>query len=445
MSGVIKAVGKVFDAVVIKPVKAVFNGVKDVAMTIWHTPILRYAAIAVAAYFTAGAAMAYFAAPAAAGGTAAGFAAGASSASVLSGTAMYTGAAAGAAATAGTAVGSYAALGATTASLAASANVASVVAATSVGASATGATVSAAASMAAEASTAGSGAVTGTSAGLSGTASSTASGTAFSDASMYGPIMPAAGGASTADAAALPGTLTTATAAPALGAGASPILAAAANVAGYTNAANSGSGGSSAADYLAASNASPASSATADTSAPQAGDQGNGNVLPSAPKSIFQSTEDWFKGKLGIGTPSAPAVGSAAGPVVPSGMSSFEKIMLMKSAVDMASGYLRPTSQQQFSGATPNGGGFHLGMHTTNGGFSLSPGGSEPAPSGVPGALLPNQPAPSVGSAGQYSALGGAPLAGYAQPGNLGQAAANSAGIGGLVTQGAVNYMGSQA
>jgi hypothetical protein len=76
-------------------------------------------------------------------------------------------------------------------------------------------------------------------------------------------------------------------------------------------------------------------------------------------------------------------------------------------------------------------------MHTVNGGFGLAAGGTENPPSGVPSQLQPNPQAEQFGG----SSGGIAPVAPPNGAPNLQQTVANSAGVGGLIPQGAVNYM----
>lgn len=115
--------------------------------------------------------------------------------------------------------------------------------------------------------------------------------------------------------------------------------------------------------------------------------------------------------------------------------------LLIKGAFDAVGAYMtaNPPPPRNFGGFGPNGGA-GLGMHTVNGGFGIAAGGSTPAPAGVPNGL--KAPAGSGASPGTNlsnaanltlsNPTGGAP--------NIGQTAANNAGVGGLVPQGAVNF-----
>src|ERR1700754_1272912 len=100
MSGVLKSIGKVFKKVTMAPIKLakkLYKFEHKIAMKAWHTKIIRYIAIAVAVYFTAGAAMAYFVAAGAAGGVAGTTAIAATGTEAAGGT-FFVGAAAGSAA-----------------------------------------------------------------------------------------------------------------------------------------------------------------------------------------------------------------------------------------------------------------------------------------------------------------------------------------------------------
>lgn len=129
-------------------------------------------------------------------------------------------------------------------------------------------------------------------------------------------------------------------------------------------------------------------------------------------------------------------------------LGSYGKMQLLSTGLQMLGNYemAKPRAPQNYSGRTPGGGGGGIGMHTTNGGFGLATGGSEAAPSGVPNALIPNN-TPWGGNAGGTAP--GASLSDQSlksaasQPGNVGQAVANQVGVGGLIPQGAVNFMGA--
>lgn len=97
----------------------------------------------------------------------------------------------------------------------------------------------------------------------------------------------------------------------------------------------------------------------------------------------------------------------------------------------------QPRAPANFSGRTPGGGGAGLGMHTVNGGFGLAAGGSEKPPAGVPNQLIPNAQSEQLGGSGGLTRAT-PPVAGSP---NLQQTVANQAGVGGLIPQGAVNFM----
>lgn len=130
-------------------------------------------------------------------------------------------------------------------------------------------------------------------------------------------------------------------------------------------------------------------------------------------------------------------------------MAVYGKMQLLGTALNMAGAYMasKPRAQMQFSGRNPHGQGAGVGMHTTNGGFGLAPGGSTPAPSGVPGALLPPGTQPPQGQnaapGATLSDAANANPSGNSTVGNIGQTVANQAGVGGLVPQGAVDFMGA--
>lgn len=138
----------------------------------------------------------------------------------------------------------------------------------------------------------------------------------------------------------------------------------------------------------------------------------------------------------------------SAGKVAASGggssaMDTFAKLQIASTLLKTASGYFAGKAQyaapRNFSGRGP-GGGAGIGMHTTPNGMFLQAGGQQPTGGGVPDALLPPGATPQqTGSALSDSALGNSSSS---SPGNLGQTVANSAGVGGLIPQGAVNYMG---
>lgn len=115
--------------------------------------------------------------------------------------------------------------------------------------------------------------------------------------------------------------------------------------------------------------------------------------------------------------------------------------MLVKTAFDAVGAYMtaNPPPPRNFGGFGPNGGA-GLGMHTTNGGFGLAAGGSTPAPSGVPNALLPPPGSATPPGAGLSNAANLTLSNNGQAPANIGQTVANNAGVGGLVPQGAVNF-----
>lgn len=450
MSGILKSIGKLFNSVVVKPVKAIVGGIKDVAMAIWHTPILRYIAIAAAIYFTAGAASAYFGAAGAAGATGGASAAagagalgegatvggsilttgtyvgaGSTATAFAGGTSFAAGAAVGAAGTAGAAGAIGAGAGASSVAdtvavggLGASgssigAEQAATIASASVGANAGTGVAQQAGQLASSGMTDGGGAITGTPQGLAAWGAP-ASDTGAANSSVL------TGGTYTG-----PGSLATTDGASASGQGLTSGASDA--VAGGNNAAQ---GAQNAVLGPAGSTTQPVATAATSTEP-----QGLLGRIGSGLKHMWS------------GTPGVAADGTAT---TTGGMSGFEKVMLLKSAVDMASGWMRPVTQPQFSGRGPGGGGMGLGIHSTNNGFGLAYGGHEPAPSGVPSALLPPGGGGGMGmpgSAGNYAgSLSDAALSGRMggmQIGNLGQAAANQSGVGGLVPQGAINYMGT--
>jgi hypothetical protein len=403
MSGVIKGIGKIFNAVVIKPIKAIVGAVKDVAVWAWHQPIIRMAAIAVAAYFTAGAALAYFA-PAAGAGAA-------SAASVLSADGAGV---AGASGFAGTSAGIASGFGD----------------AASIGF---------------------------TTAGFStvGAAASTADIAAFSGQAVGASLMAAGGSASEVAQATALASAPTGTS--------DSVLSSMSQQAGGSSydLATAGTGGSNLAGTLNVPGAGGGGDAFGGFNVATAG-QGVGPVA-TAPTGLLGSVENgvsnvWDGIKnvgskiFGSGTPAAATPG-----VIPSAsgglLGDMGKAALIQGGLQLASALLqKPQPQMQYAGVNAKGQGAGLGIHTINGGFGLATGGGEPAPGGVPDALKPGGSGnASALTAGAYSgaSLSNAGLAGSSngsgQPGNLGQTAANAAGVGGLVPQGAVNYMGTPA
>jgi hypothetical protein len=401
MSGVLKSLGKIFKAVVVKPIKFAVKMDHKVAMKVWHTPILRYIAIAVAVYFTAGAAMAYFGAAGAAGGTAA------------AGAAAGAGTAAGATAvgTAGVAGGASLAAGGT--AFASGAAVAGTTAAVGTGAAVAGG-VTTLGAVTVTASTAGVAA-----AGLSaGTIAAVSVGTAVTAAA-------AMNAGHVADNAVTQGQGTV-TGTPGV-----------TDLQGVTVTGNipPAADNSLFASTFSGDMALDSSFAVADIAQsikPETNPVGRTDPTKNpdgSPKSITQRTTDYLKQKVGMNTNTAQydengalitpedagaAPGAVAGAAPKAGMSSFEKIMLLKSGVDLASGLLqKPQPQMQYSGVNKNGEGQTLGMHTINGGYGLAVGGHEPAPLGVnPALMAPGGVAGQQGAAQQGGAGGAGGTAG---------------------------------
>jgi hypothetical protein len=156
-------------------------------------------------------------------------------------------------------------------------------------------------------------------------------------------------------------------------------------------------------------------------------------------------------GKLfGGGAPASATAGAPgiAAPAAGGGMlGEMGKAVLIQGGLQMASALLtKPQAQMQYAGVNSKGQGAGLGIHTINSGFGLATGGSEPSPEGVPSNLKMGAGAMTAGAytgsqLSNAAIAGGGGVSGTA--GNLGQTVANSAGIGGLVPQGAVNYMGN--
>lgn len=377
------------------------KAIKHEVVTGWHNKIVRYAAIAVAAYFTAGAAMAYFAAPAAAGGTTA--------ASVLAAGGAGVGGASGLAATSAFSAG---ALGTSAFGVGAGA--------IGVGAGATAASVLAAGG-AGVAGASGFAAYSGMAVGASGTAAGLSAPTIASATAVSS--MPAGTSASvlsqTSQAAATqglaissPGAVTVTGVVPSATSAAAPA---------WLNAA-----GMSAAGGVA-------SSVAADGSGAQSTD-----AEPTQEKGLIGRTWDKVTGLFkSDGAADTAATGSKG-----SLLGDMSKAMLIQGGLQMASALLqKPEPQMQFSGVNGKGNGSPIGIHTINGGFGLATGGSEPAPGGVP-----NNLSGSSVTSGAYggSLLSNAGVSGQqAGTGNLGQTVANSVGVGGLIPQGAVDYMGA--
>lgn len=127
-----------------------------------------------------------------------------------------------------------------------------------------------------------------------------------------------------------------------------------------------------------------------------------------------------------------------------SGWSTLAKMQMASTVLKMVSGYYAGKAQyappRNFSGRGP-GGGAGLGMHTSADGFSLIPGGQQGPSLGPPDALRANGVLPPQQSPFSLSDAGVASNSG-SKPANIGQTVANQAGVGGLIPQGAVNYMG---
>jgi hypothetical protein len=125
----------------------------------------------------------------------------------------------------------------------------------------------------------------------------------------------------------------------------------------------------------------------------------------------------------------------------------WAKLQLASTAFNGISGYLQGKAAsappRNFSGRGAQGGA-GIGMHLTNNGFGIAAGGSTPAAAGPPAGLLPPGADPNQSSAPSAPSLSdaAAPSQGTSQQGNIGQTVANQAGVGGLVPQGAVNFMG---
>ena len=173
-----------------------------------------------------------------------------------------------------------------------------------------------------------------------------------------------------------------------------------------------------------------------------------GNVSSDVTHAAKSAGNYLFGGSSSGGAGAAGGAGGAGGSGGISGLlGSYAKTQLLSTGLQMLGAYEmnKPRAPQNYSGYTPGGGGGGIGMHTINNGFGLAAGGTEPAPSGVPNALIPNN-TPWGGNAGGTApgaSLSNSGLKSAAQqPGNIGQAAANQVGVGGLIPQGAVNYMG---
>lgn len=408
MSGVLKSVGKVFKTVtkpIVKLVKKQLAFDKKIRKKIWSNKYLRIIAIAVAAYFTAGAALAYFGAAGAAGGAAAAGAVASTGAAVGS-TALATGAAVGAASTAGIAATTLSAVTvtATVGSAGVSAVTAGAIAAASVGVAAGAVASDAASSSASNAMNNGGGTVTG-----------------------------APGGT-------------------AVGADGIPTLATT-NVTADIPATGAGNFGAFDASSLApdlgfADNVGPVGKA--EMNKVDVGLNANGT-----PKTMFDKAKDLVTNPFSktnnvaqfddagnvIGAPGGTAVAGGAN-ASPSLMGSMGKTMLLKSAVDFASAYMSkppgPQDPLQYGGRDIHNNGPGMALHTIDNGTGLATGGAGQAPltGGVPGVLRAGAaqmaPLSPIGTAGSFaSAMGPS----GAKPGTP------PAGL--VPQQGAINYMGS--
>lgn len=439
MSGIIHGAVRIFKATVIRPIthpldivgntKNALHVMKQETVKAWHNKIVRYVAIAVAAYFTAGAALGYFGAAAGAGGGAA--------AGTAAGAAGGAAAGAGAASTVGIMAGSTAA---------------STAAAGFSGLATFGAADTAAigyGALAADAATVGGGLAAG--AGMA--AGSSAAGGSL--AAFSGQAVGANALAAGADAS----TISQSTALASMPAGSSNAALSSASQAASNPASfdfTAASGGSYSGGTAGSSGAlTDSSGLTSMGGAPSslASEAAGGNssftglggqvgasdaASGAAPTSIWGRVEDgahnlWTK-MFGPGTTTTTPGAIAGTSVKGSLLGEMGKAALIQGGLQMASSLLqKPQVQQQFSGVNSKGQGAGLGIHTINGGFGLATGGSEPAPGGVPDALKP----PSGSDLSNAAVSNKQPASG-----NLAQTVANSAGIGGLVPQGAVDYMG---
>ena len=165
------------------------------------------------------------------------------------------------------------------------------------------------------------------------------------------------------------------------------------------------------------------------------------NGASAAQANVGHSWYDSAKSFFGLSGTGGTAAGGLTG-----GMSDLSKLMLGQMVGNLVSGvvqaggaYLasKPRPPANFSGRTPGGGGGGLGMHAVNGGFGLAAGGNTAPPSGVPDALRPNPQAERLGGSGGLAPQ--TPPTG--QPPNIAQTVANSAGVGGLIPQGSINFM----
>ena len=409
MSGVLKSVGKAFKTVtkpVVKLVKKQIALDKKIAKKVWSNKYLRIIAIAVAVYFTAGAALAYFGAAGAAGGAAAAGAT-ATAGAAAGTTAMATGAAVGAAT-------------ATTAAAATATTLSAVTVTATVGAAGVGAVTA--------------GTIAAASVGVAaGIAASDAASSSASNAMQNGggtPTGAPGGTAVSSDGIPTLGTTNVTADIPATGAsnfGAfdASDLAMDTSFAVKDDVGKVGPAESNKVDVTLNANGTPK------TMLDKAKD------LVTNPFSSQNNVAQFDDAGNVIG---APAGGTAAAASPTSSlMGSMGKTMLLKSAVDFASAYMsRPPGPQeplQYGGYDKNGNGPGMALHTIDNGTGLATGGAGQAPltGGVPGVLRAGAaqmaPLSPIGTAGNFAANSPSP-----SPGTP------SAGL--VPRQGAIDYMG---
>jgi hypothetical protein len=366
MSGVLHGIGKVFKAVVIKPLKFTNRITHEVGHYIERRPILMYAIIAAACFFTAGAALGWFSGAGAATAT---------------GTAVT-----------GDAVAGFSGQAALT------------------GAVASGVPATAAIS-------------TGTLVGTGGLDVATLGGMTVT-AAAAAPVV--AGGITAADLASV------------------GVASAAVASQGYL---------ASQANANMASQSQPTNTAsTPPTNTASTPPGGNtpapdtaGPPGPSFLDRVGTGVRHFFSGTPAGANTAGGAGGAGGSGAAAGGLSSTTKLMLLQGGLQVASQMLnKPVPQMSYAGVNARGNGPGLNIHTINGGFGLAVGGNpEAAPTGVPANLRPGGLAPNSGAALSNAAITSGNSTSTA--GNLGQTVANSAGIGGLVPQGAVNYMGGNS
>lgn len=407
MSGVLKSVGKVFKSVtkpVVSLVKKQLAFDKKIRKKIWNNKYLRIIAIAVAAYFTAGAALAYFGAAGAAGGVAAAGAA-ASTGAAVGTTAMATGAAVGAATASTVAATTLSAV--TVTATVGSAGVAAVtagsIAAASVGVAAGIAASDAASSSASNAMNNGGGTTTGAPGGL----------------------------ATGSDGIPTLATTNVTADIPATGAGDFGAFNAADIAPDLSFADNVGQVGKAESNKV---DVNLNANGTPKTGLDRAKDL---LTNPFTPQNNVAQFDD--AGNI-IGAPAGGAAATAA-PGTSDIMGSMGKTMLLKSAVDFASAYMNkppgPQDPLQYGGRDSDNNGPGMALHTIDNGSGLATGGAGQAPitGGVPGVLRAGAaqmaPLSPIGTAGQFaSSLPKSPSMGTPPAGLVPQ-------------QGAINYMGS--